>query len=530
MQARERKEFEETCNFTFRVVGTVRSSTSFPGASDPEMGWVLSVSPRNGKDVLVSMRASRCTSKTSISRAFYETVPGAICQLSLPDFLRFVKEDSASFSSDSTFFSVRESGFHTEYGVWAFDGLNFDATGTVVSPPTLLLSREGGIRVPPPLVDVSLSASRRALCDAVRLVSLCYGEARMHAIHVMSVVWKAIHRSEILAQEKQISVCNVSGPPDVGKSLIGAVSASLLGCSSLMASRSTQSAMLDMAHCAKNLLVVWDDPRDVSRSLAESIVHEAFHGLPSSTIRHGQRQYNSCLLVGTQRGNFGFPDLDPATCSRISHVEMQQRGEPLNREAEEALKSFLPSASRSFLSLLRCGYEAKEVEAEFVSLSSSDPKLIGRCLKNLALDIHAMRRIDSLTGGGVGEGEIRKYVQEWQLPFLRANCTVQTKWEKFKEDLASLHSASPIPATCLKKKVAVAGSKGRTDCAALYLPSLLPLLSEAGLPSYTPVFVQEGARETGGGGVLISQNVKFPDKVKRSLVVPRWMMPASLLS
>ena len=81
------------------------------------------------------------------------------------------------------------------------------------------------------------------------------------------------------------------------------------------------SSMLDVAHVFKNLLVVFDDPRDCSRAQMSSIVHEAFSGHASSTISKGVRRYHSALIIGTQERFLGMGERaataeDAATLSR----------------------------------------------------------------------------------------------------------------------------------------------------------------------------------------------------------------------
>jgi hypothetical protein len=66
--------------------------------------------------------------------------------------------------------------------------------------------------------------------------------------YVLASALKAIQFDAMIANEKFVSVCNVSGPAKVGKTLACAITLRLVDSQDFMLSRCTVSSMLDYAH------------------------------------------------------------------------------------------------------------------------------------------------------------------------------------------------------------------------------------------------------------------------------------------
>ena len=518
-----KRRFEQFANFIFDVVASSVSMSVPSGHRDPESGWVIRVTPRNGDTRTIHMRASRCSSRASIAREIAERVPGAVSNISSVDFLQLVEEDVRSAKRKLPVMrSVDQCGYFAEADMWVFPGCTLDGTGKKCDSHVFLtdaVSRSGMslTRCTAPIAS-SLSASAAELSAVCGAVARCYGPARMHAMHVLSMAWKAVHRQRVMESESCISVCNISGPPNVGKTFISAVTCALLGCDAMIISRATQSAMLDYAHFFRNLIVIWDDPRDVAPKVMEAVVHEAFHGHASSTMKHGERRYNSTLVIGTQTENLGIAGLDSATCSRLTHIDFAACSSGLEKDGEQELKSRLSTASRAFACLLGSAYDRGEVDAAYADLKAVCPDVIDRSVRSLAVDVVAMTRIGAISCA-FSKADVLDYVREYQLPCLQRKCNTVNVWDQFSADVESAYAGVPNGTRGVKRGVRVSIGKERVLCDAYYIPEIVDFLRLNGVAvQYGTRDIQNAARKQ-PSFVSLTQNVNYSGRVHRSLAM-----------
>jgi len=370
----------------------------------------------------VYLRTAQCFSKVSICKAFSQMVEGGICDISSAEFHKFVREDTSisdeiadSYSSCTApardgnslrvFQILDYCGRHGH--VWVFPEAVFDSCGRRIADPDVFVTRDslqqkragaqGGassaalpsvIRSPP--MHTSEDASLRALQKVIRSLRTHFASNFPQALHMVARAWIAVHRSEVLDVEKQLSIVNISGPPNVGKTLLCNLVCKMLSCECLILSRTTPSSMLNYANAFHDLMVVWDDPRDLTQAVLESIVHEAFHASSTTTNAHGERRYNSSLVIGTQTTNMGMP-LTAATCSRISYVRFEKTDTGTSSASE-----CLTGAEHCFARLVRGGYAGgvvARVDALQADMQRLVPDVLGRAVRSIALDVAAMEHV-----------------------------------------------------------------------------------------------------------------------------------------
>jgi len=443
LQSLPKKIAVVACNFVFRVVGRAEGVKSPWDASsaDPWAGWLLEVNsmqsslshgkrgigdapPCSQHSKRVYLRTAQCFSKVSICKAFSQMVEGGICDISSAEFHRFVREDTSfsdeiadSYSSSNAPAPARDGkslrvfqildycGRHG--GVWVFPEAVFDVCGRRIADPDVFVTRDslqqkragahgGGasaalpsiIRSPP--VHTSEDASLRALQKVIRSLRTHFASNFPQALHMVARAWIAVHRSEILDVEKQLSIVNISGPPNVGKTLLCNLVCKMLSCECLILSRTTPSSMLNYANAFHDLMVVWDDPRDLTQAVLESIVHEAFHASSTTTNAHGERRYNSSLVIGTQTTNMGMP-LTAATCSRISYVRFEKTD-----TGTSSASDCLTGAEHCFARLVRGAYAGgvvARVDELQADMQRRAPDVLGRAVRSIALDVAAMEHV-----------------------------------------------------------------------------------------------------------------------------------------
>lgn len=496
-------QFHIACNFTFIAVGTVHSARLCAGEKDPNCGWKLQIYSEDGQEHSLHFRAINATSKACIAREFSQRIVGAICNLPSSQFLKFVRQDSCS-ENFRQFHCVKECGALEGSDLWVFADKCIDGQGNETSSDSFLDVENAKIRINAPICCTQ-HKSRTVLRDLLLSVRDCYGKSAMHAMHALTMSWKALHRQKILQSEHQMAIANITGPPNIGKSLISSVAAALIGCSDLVLSKATQSSMLDHAHFTRSLLVVWDDPRDMNAKAMEAIVHEAFHGLASTTIKHGMRRYNSSLLVGTQHSNLGIKSLDQATKSRISHISMQ--GCDQLTDAVKSLQKLMPRASHAFTCLQCASFEPQKVAACYDSLKQKHPFIMQRCLKTLALDIHALRVISSLSEA-YSFAEINKYCAE-QIAFLSEHCSVINAWDTF---VAKIDDNS----RGVRFNVIANKDKSKYRCTAYHLPAILKEMEKQGI-KHPPELDVRNAAQRHPSLLFMAHNVNFKGKINRAI-------------
>ena len=213
---------------------------------------------------------------------------------------------------------------------------------------------------------------------------------------------RPIRIHELLKHEAQVSILNVSGDPNIGKTFACAMALKLIGAPDLMLSKATPSALLDHAHIFNNMLLVWDDPRDVSQSQLTSMIHEAFHGLPNSSVTKGNRSYHSNIIIGTQNKLIGLPHTQEhaPTFSRLSHVDMNQVTYTPKHTYEQDLKQFLLKYDiNSFGTLLQHKIDFKHIDKlHHILLQQPDAKhILPRAIRIIAIDWYFAQQFNKLT-------------------------------------------------------------------------------------------------------------------------------------
>ena len=95
-----------------------------------------------------------------------------------------------------------------------------------------------------------------------------------------STTLKAILKHQIEECEHMLSVTNISGPANIGKTFACCIALRMMGADDLMMSRVTPSSLLDVCdhHC--NMLCVWDDPRDATHKQLESDICKRYEHTP----------------------------------------------------------------------------------------------------------------------------------------------------------------------------------------------------------------------------------------------------------
>ena len=314
-------------------------------------------------------------------------------------------------------------------------------------------------------------SEKNSLVTLSRRMRKYYGPRLMHAVHLLTSVLKAIHFDTLLQHEHFVSIANISGPSNVGKTFACAIALSMLNAPGLMMSRCTPSAMIDAAHVFKNLLIVWDDPRDCSHAQLSSIVHEAFHGHANTTVSRGVRRYNSSLIIGTQEHMLGMPynANNVATFSRMSHINMDNVSSEWEADAtaEAGLQACLPNVDDSFARLLSTKYDAKEVDSLHERLNF-EGLVIPRCVRIAAIDWHFAKLLQQ-NGFELESRELTTYFTRY-MTYLSMHCSRLSPVELLCRHVKQLlQDDIELPRVCFKRHVTVDLKQfGPTECFALY--------------------------------------------------------------
>ena len=298
------------------------------------------------------------------------------------------------------------------------------------------------------------------------------------------------------------------------------------GAPGLMLSRCTPSAMIDKAHVFKNMLIVWDDPRDCSQAQLSTIVHEAFHGHATSTVSRGNRQYNSTLIIGTQEHMLGMPynANNLATFSRLSHVDMgnvEAEWEP-DTQSEASLQARLPENADIFAQLLSTRYDAEEVDKLQARLGGGQcdhAPPAHRC-DRLAPRVHA-------AAAGLRDRRARagRYFSR-TTPATWAALLAHVARRALRRHVRQLlHEGVDVPSVFFKPRVTVDLKKfGPTECFAVYPKDFMHFLYKA--PRLAPLHqgaAPRAAQDSKYGEV--SRNAAFRTEhgtqIRRALVVRR---------
>lgn len=510
-----------SCNFSFRVVGKVCGDAS-------ESGWVLRVGER-----LLYVRCSEVMSNSALRRMFMTRLPGSVCRLKTDEFLRFVEEDLES--EVPLYTAVRSRGLCEAGGrrVWFFsDECVCDEDGVQLRGERLIGVEDRSralVPSPRPVLGEARDAAVARLRELCGAMQRYYGPRFAQAFHVLATMARAVHRSAVMRGESQVHVANLSGPPNVGKSFASAIALRMAGADEMMLCRATPAAIVDAVDACRDLLLVWDDPRDVTRTQLSAIVHESFHGKATSTVSRGLRAHNSTMLIGTQERLLGLPfcDKNVPTFSRLSHIDMDvdAGGFAPSQEDEAALKKCLAGLPAVFPLLLGCRYSAKKVNRLHARLQRRAPGVLPRAVRGLAVDYAFAEDLGALMGC-----EARAYFEEVQPAFLRKFCSAESPIHLFAKDLLAVMERESYPPAMIKKLVTVDMKQvGPHACTAVHAKTYFDFLAKHGYNPdqvYTSDLIYSVLRESGGKYGETGRNVMFKHAgqgsvILRSLVVRR---------
>lgn len=544
------KHWIEKCNFVFVVLSKVSSldELSF-GEQDHHSGWIVNAKMLNKPHQLIYVKNHIATSNSHIKKIFLTSISGSICQMTSEDFWNFVQEDLHKKEMKSSFVSSKCGKLqipNTDTSVWIFPDKTLSETGHSINQEDIFVNkltlavRENGEKMNVPSIFPCPKAindhSFKKLKKLGAAIENFYGPRNIHALHVISSCLKAINRDILLECEHQVSVVNLSGPANVGKTLACAIMLKMMGASSLMLSRCTASAMLDYAHIFQNMQIVWDDPRDCCASQICSIVHEAFHGHSTISVSKGSRSYNANLLIGTQNKLLGLPETTEnlPTFSRLSHIDMNypEYSYTSSFENEEKLKNMVDDNLNCFGNLLCVNYDINRVNKLHNKLlkDSRSQQIIPRCIRILAVDWYFCLEMNTFLH--LSSNEIEDYFQN-QLDYLVKICNKTDIFTQFCQHLTDLMQKTSIPSTFFKSKVTV-DIDGLCECIAFYPKEFFPFL-HANIPESSNYNVWDISKEIKNSQKkygTISKNVSFKSEwgniIRRAIVIKRDIVENSL--
>lgn len=533
-------EWQVTCNFVFRVTHKiVNCSLQTSGKS---WGWLMEVANAHHSTQELHIKCEEIVSSSSIKKFFMKHIEGAVCRLTNDEFLNMLQEDSVKGLPAvyvSEFCGKVECGNDHRF-LWAFPNATLTESGAP-SKEKILVFRDSlrkhcdGERfiIPSELPNVQLSTRinySKVLDKLGHLMHEYYGPRLPHALHILSSVLKALHRDTIMSMYHQVSVTNVSGPANIGKTFACAIALKMMSSDSLMLSRCTPSALLDATHIFKNMLIVWDDPRDATSLQLCSIVHESFHGHANSTLSKGNRSYHSSLIIGTQDRLLGLPpnDSNTPTFTRLSHVDMHCDHEfRCSKESEHELQKHMKHLENMLPLLLDTAIEPAKVQKYYDRLSKKAGDVVDRALQIAALDWYLCDKLCKL-GFWCPERDLAAYFENTQLEFLRKYCGRQTNFQKFCSHINQLlDSEIVVPQTMLKQRVSVElVHYGPKDCVAVHTKTFFDFLHKH-IPEsrvYTSDMIHSEIKNSKSKFGEVSKNVayKLPgggNVVQRSMLI-----------
>lgn len=536
------KKWSQRCNFVFRVLYKIQTLPEHESSileTDKNCGWIIEITNQEGANKECYLSTEHASSNTIVRRRLMSAMSGTICRITSDDLLAFIDEDTKN--GIPTIHVTNYCG-KIEVGddyVWAFPGIILDKNGRKLSHRPVFVSaeflqkRSNGEVIPLPSklpLPRPISLRGNSLTTLSRRMRAYYGPRLPHALHLITSVLKAIHYDSLLKTEHFVSVANISGPPNIGKTFVCAIALSMFNAPGLMMSRCTPSAMIDAAHVFKNLLIVWDDPRDCSHAQLSSIVHEAFHGHATTTISRGVRRYNSSLIIGTQEHMLGMPynANNVATFSRMSHINMSNTEcswEP-DTQSEASLQACMPANADIFASLMGSKYDPKEVDRLNDKLNNCASLIIPRCVRIAAIDWYFARLLQQ-HGFEIDTRELTTYFAKTYLDYLIMHCSRMTPVEHLCRHIKQLiYEGIDIPKDIFKERVTVDLKKfGPTECFAIYPKDFMNFLNKVVLESksYTKEQLHAQVKDSKYGEV--SRNVAFRTsqgtQIRRALVVRR---------
>lgn len=524
------KTWSVKCNFVFTAKAQIVCC-----ATGQNWGWLIQV--QNSKQIKnIRVKCDDILSNANMKKFFMKNVDSAICRMTTDDFQKFVHQDSNSLETKY----ISESCGCIELNgkqYWVFPNKTLQKNGSntntsiIVSKESMSKNSHGDKFVLPyelPLFVPCANNAPSILKKLGKLMSEYYGPRFMQSLHLLSSVFKAIHRSELMKVYNQVAVTNISGPANVGKTFACAMALKIMMSDYLMLSRCTPSAMLDTSHVFKDLLVCWDDPRDATYGQLSSIVHESFHGFTSATISKGNRAYHSSLIIGTQERLLGMPSTESnrATFSRLSHIDMHIDEEhSINQDCEMELKTHMTKLPHVFQYLLKSELNPLEIQKYYKRLKSKADDVIDRALQIAAVDWYFCNELRKF-GFSCSEEQIQDYFENVQIGFLEKHCSKTTTFQKFLSHLQELVDNYDIPLSIFKMKVNVElQNYGPKDCIALHTKKFFDFLHKQ-IPAsrvYTSDQIHAEVKASKSKIGEVSKNVAYKvglgTEVKRSIII-----------
>lgn len=511
------------CNFVVYVIAT----TTNIDTSNQSSGWIARiVRKHNAKlehfDICIDCATAANTSL--LRKTFMKRAPGLVARLTSEDFFEFIELDSQRNKLKNIFISNRVGCIWVQNRqYWAFSNIVLDSKGMKIDHS-------------PVMVDVSspyscssmLSNGSRLNKTSIKRLGDCtrkYFKSRsVHALHVYSTTLKAVLKHNIEECEHMLSVTNISGPANIGKTFACCIALRMMGADDLMLSRVTPSSLLDVCdhHC--NMLCVWDDPRDATHKQLASIVHEAFHGFPNTTVSKGVRKYNSAIIIGTQHSLLGLQNLPmhTPTFSRLAHIDMSTTEFKIDSTAGDQLARCMEGLEDIFSLLLSINYTKKVTDDFYAKLvkKAGDAVIIDRALRVAAIEWNLCTQMNNL-GFGFDAKQIEEYFCNHMLGFLKLHCNRMTPLHQFVKDCKENFHA--FESTDIKMNVyAELKCTGTCECVSVHVKSIFAMLKAIkGSLNYTVEGVQSEVKDNKEYGEL-SHNVSY--KSKNSFVTRRSMV------
>ena len=537
----------QKCNFTFLVSRLVHDLDH-----NSAYGWGIDLFAKHLEEpIAYVIPCDMASSSTALRQGIMKLAPSIVCRMGSDDFLAFVDQDLRKQDMSTLFVTKFVGKVYLASGehYWVFPEVTLDENGIPVEQIVILKPNERSARLPTihvPLLATDDKGKKRlaALSERIRLA---YGSKFIHVVHLLTSVLKAIHYDTIMKHEHYVPVANIFGPANTGKTLACAIALQIMQSPELMLSRCTASSMIDTANLIKNMLIVWDDPRDCTASQLSAIVHEAFNGLANCTISRGTRHYHSSLIIGTQQRCLGmtYNAVNVATFSRLSHISMEEdklsdgerkkkdiKSHGFDPSAEPKLQEIMQDLDSVFPYLLKKSYyDATKVKKIYDKLREQNPLVISRSLATAAIDCHCVQVLREC-GFTASTPEVKSYFFVDYPNFLLQVCPRSSPLQQFLKDVKRLLDANcKMPVDCYKDRVMVDFKPGGlTECFAVQPKEFFAFLT-AQLPynvHYTREQVHSELRMCKSDGA-VSHNVAFKTKeggvvVKRSMVIRRALL------
>lgn len=539
----------QRCNFVFHTIGRVKSLQEHEfGVEDEYSGWMVKTTNIDGnsevhKYIYIPNEAAASNSK--LAKTFLNSIYGAICRIKSEDFWKFIENDVKKAPLKNCYISTQcgkicaktDQPKTGEAYMWVFPNITLSSSGEKIKQEhifvnkNILMKNTKHKKILPDIFPIPRAIDQvntNSLKKLGKYLENYYGPRLPHALLVLSSALKAIHRDTLLKHEKQVSVMNVSGSPNIGKSFACAIALQLLGASNLMLSKCTASALLDHAHTFNNMLIVWDDPRDCSNSQLCSIVHEAFHGHSVSTISKGNRSYNSNVIIGTQKNLLGLQHTaeNAPTLSRISHADFDYptQNYQATSQHEHDLKKFTTQHDiNSF------GYIANNSTLNFTQINTIHEQLnkhqetqniIPRAIRNLAIDYFFTKQIQHILHTNA---DLHTYFHKSQMQYLNTYANKENTFTTFCKHLKHTIQNYDIPTHFFKHTINVNTKQGTQPAIAIYPTEFFNFIQQIRTDiNYTIAQIKHEIKQDPTKG-FVHKNVAFKHNhatiVKRALVI-----------